>query len=194
MTDRTISLRDQPRAFSWTNAPSRWSPGPPLELVTDPDTDFWQRTHYGFQRDNGHFLAAPVRGDFTLVVSVDFAPNAQYDQCGALVRADPENWMKCSVEYETPDLSHLGSVVTVRGYSDWATEEVSSSVRDMSYRVRRSGEDFLIDWSQDGSSWHRLRVSHFPNCPDELAVGFYACSPTGRGFVCHARAIEVFQT
>ncbi|MCW5966425.1 MAG: DUF1349 domain-containing protein [Bryobacterales bacterium] len=29
-----------------------------LEISTTAHTDFWQRTHYGFQADNGHFLAA----------------------------------------------------------------------------------------------------------------------------------------
>ncbi len=99
--------------------------------------------------------------------------------------------MKCSVEYETPGLSPLGSVVTLSGYSDWATEVVPSSVREMVYRVRRPGEDFLADWSQDGSNWHQLRVWHFMDCPDELGAGFYACSPTGPGFVAHAREIEI---
>lgn len=191
MTNRSISLRDEPDAFRWSAAPRRWSPGPPLEVLTDPETDFWQRTHYGFRRDNGHLLSAPVRGDFTLLVAVDYAPNAQYDQCGAFIRADPDNWIKCSVEYETAELSHLGSVVTLGGFSDWGTQEIASSVREITYRVQRAGEDFLVEWSHDGAAWHQLRVCHFTDCPDELSVGFYACSPTGAGFICRARQIEI---
>jgi regulation of enolase protein 1 (concanavalin A-like superfamily) len=30
-----------------------------LEIFTDEQTDFWQNTHYGFQRDNGHCLFTP---------------------------------------------------------------------------------------------------------------------------------------
>jgi uncharacterized protein len=180
-----------PGAFSWMNEPTSWSAGPPLEVTTDPGTDYWQRTHYGFRRDNGHFLASRVRGDFLLRVSVDFAPNMQYDQCGALVRADEDAWIKCSVEYENPEMSHLGSVVTTHGYSDWATQEIPSGVHDMTYRVRRVGDDFVVEWASDGSTWHQLRVAHLHDCPDELTVGFYACSPTGPGFVCHAREVTV---
>ena len=33
---------------------------------------------------------------------------------------DSENWLKASIEYENEKISHLGSVVTNNGYSDWA--------------------------------------------------------------------------
>jgi regulation of enolase protein 1 (concanavalin A-like superfamily) len=36
-----------------------------LRVVTDAKTDFWRETHYGFIRDNGHFFACRVPGDFT---------------------------------------------------------------------------------------------------------------------------------
>lgn len=39
-------------------------------LIVEPEkgTDFWQTTHYGFQVDNGHLLAAQVTGDFVITI------------------------------------------------------------------------------------------------------------------------------
>lgn len=45
-----------------------------LHVEPDAPTDFWQRTHYGFRVDNGHFLHADVTGDFVLGVRVCFRP------------------------------------------------------------------------------------------------------------------------
>ena len=43
----------------WLNEPKTWSSnGETLEFLTDARTDFWRNTHYGFVRDNGHFLAS----------------------------------------------------------------------------------------------------------------------------------------
>ena len=39
---------------------------------------------------------------------------------------DSENWLKCSAEYENEKYQHFGSVVTHKGYSDWATTEIGA--------------------------------------------------------------------
>jgi regulation of enolase protein 1 (concanavalin A-like superfamily) len=133
----TITLPNQRERFQWAHAPARWSLDDGLELKTQPDTDYWQRTHYGFQRDNGHFYFTAVRGDFTASTQLVWSPVAQYDQCGLLVRADSQTWAKCSVEYETAEHSRLGSVVTNLGYSDWATQDLSGLITGRWYRIRR---------------------------------------------------------
>ena len=45
-------------------------------LVVQPkgESDFWQRTHYGFQADDGHFLYAKPPGDFVMETQVSFEP------------------------------------------------------------------------------------------------------------------------
>ena len=55
---------------------------------------------------------------------------------------------------------------------------------DLWYRLHREGDDVFIDWSEDGEEWRQMRVAHLYNCPAELLVGVYACSPTGPGFTC----------
>jgi uncharacterized protein len=56
-----------------------------LKVVTAAHTDFWQRTHYGFQVDNGHHLCLSLTGGFTLSTKVISTPKHQYDQAGLLV-------------------------------------------------------------------------------------------------------------
>lgn len=188
-----VTLRENPKRFAWLHAPPQWQLRNALEFTTAPDSDYWQRTHYGFQRDNGHFFYATVRGDFVLSAQLASAPNAQYDQCGLLVRASAETWLKCSAEYETDSHSRLGSVVTNRGYSDWATQDIAGVVTALWYRVRREHDDLLIEWAEDGSDWHQMRIAHLHNCPAELQVGAYACSPTGPGFSCRVSDLQIEQ-
>ncbi len=152
-----------------------------LWVQTEADTDYWQRTHYGFRRDNAHALVGPVTGDFRLRARFAFAPNAQYDQCGLLVRADAECWFKCSVEYETETLSRLGSVVTNAGYSDWATQDVSSATRTIWYEALVQGLDLTARYSLDGEVYRQMRVAHLA-AAGPLVAGIYGCSPTGGGF------------
>jgi len=106
------------QGFTWSNEPAVWELGSALEIQTLPGTDYWQRTHYGFQRDSRHFFHTALSGDFIVRVHVITFPAAQYDQCGLMVRVDAENWIKVSTEAETEAFSRLGSVVTNLGYSE----------------------------------------------------------------------------
>ncbi len=169
---------------SWLHPPPEWRVGGGLYVVTGPRTDFWQRTHYGFQRDDGHLYRLRVAGDFALETRVRWTPRARYDQCGLMVRGGPETWLKCSVEYEDERRGRLGSVVTSLGWSDWATQDVGPEVRAMSYRVSRRRDDFLVECAADGADWRQLRVAHLHGCPAELDAGLYACSPVGERFQC----------
>jgi hypothetical protein len=59
-----------PRDFSWFNEPRLFRLGNGLEIFTDEKTDFWQRTHYGFQRDDGHCLLIRQTDDFSLMTHI----------------------------------------------------------------------------------------------------------------------------
>ena len=177
--------------FYWFNEPTRYRLGAGLEIFTDEKTDFWQTTHYGFQRDDGHCLLTKATGDFSLLTRVEFRPQTQYDQCGLMVRVDSQNWIKVSTEYESPACSRLGSVVTNCGFSDWATQDIPSSHREMWYRISRNGSDFLLENSYDGQNWLQLRVTHLHKVSEQLQVGVYACSPIGKDFWCRFKWLEI---
>ena len=81
--------------FTWINPPAKFTLGnESLTIITDPETDFWQRTYYGFRNDNGHLFVKEVEGDFTFVVKTDFNAENQYDQCGVFLCKDSDNWVQ----------------------------------------------------------------------------------------------------
>lgn len=168
--------------MTWLNEPTWGFDGKILWLQTAPDTDYWQRTHYGFRRDNAHAWVRAMTGDFRLRARLRFAPTAQYDQCGLILRIDEDNWFKCSVEYETPLESRLGSVLTTHGYSDWATQDISSEIGEVTYEIEYVNSDLIASYSLDGSHFHQMRIAHLDGQGKPLLAGIYGCSPVGQGF------------
>ena len=180
-----------PADFYWFHEPSHYRLGNGLEIFTDEKTDFWQRTHYGFQRDDGHCLLTKQSGDFSLTTRVEFAPLEKYDQCGLIVRLDSQNWIKVSTEYESEQVSRLGSVVTNLGYSDWATQDVPTDRLEMRYRISRRGPEFLLENSPDGKTWLQMRITHLHQPAEQYEIGVYACSPIGKDFHCCFKSLEI---
>ena len=180
-----------PPDFFWFNEPRRYHSGNGLEIFTDEKTDFWQNTHYGFQRDDGHCLLIRQTGDFSLITHVEFQPREKYDQCGLMVRIDRQNWIKASTEYESENVSRLGSVVTNLGYSDWATQDVTSNYRAMWYRISKRGIDFLLENSYNGQAWLQMRITHLHKETEYYEIGVYACSPIGKDFRCLFKTLEI---
>ncbi len=180
-----------PEGFYWFNEPSRHQLGDGLVIFTGEKTDFWQRTHYGFQRDDGHCLLTRQSGDFSLTTRVEFEPREKYDQCGLVVRIDSQNWIKVSTEYEDEHVSRLGSVSTNLGYSDWATQDVPSNRHEMWYRISKRGSAFLLENSLDGETWQQMRITHLHQLAEQYEIGVYACSPIGKDFRCCFTMLEI---
>lgn len=174
-------------ALRWRCEPARWGVDPAgrrLWIEPNAGTDFWSKTHYGFEADDGHFLFLTAPGDFVLTTRVSLRPVHQYDQAGLMVRISPSCWVKTSIEYEPggPDL--LGAVVTNSGYSDWSTQDVPRGTAEVWLRVRLEADDCLVDAALDGRSWRTIRTAHLLERSAAPAVdcGLYACSPRGAGF------------
>jgi hypothetical protein len=168
---------DTGRDWIWYHEPKHQWHGTELHVATQGETDFWQGTHYGFRRDNGHCLLTNVEQDFLLSARVTTHAHKKYDQGGVLVRLDAENWLKAAVEAESKSVSKLGSVVTNSGYSDWASVDIDAEVNVMWYRVQSKGADVLLECSENGKEWHQMRIAHLHLFHGSLAVGIFACSP-----------------
>ena len=154
-----------------------------IEIITEPGTDLWQRTYYGFQNDNAPVLQTKTAEQyFSFVVKTDFESKHRFDQCGVVVYLDSENWIKGSVEYENEQFQHLGSVVTNHGYSDWATTDIDASVKSMWYRLSRRASDYCIECSEDGVNFRQMRICHLLDGTGEISFGIYACSPENSSF------------
>lgn len=168
-----------------------------VTMTTESNTDFWQRSYYGFRNDNAPALLVESKENFTFTAKTSFAYQNRFDQCGVIIYVDSDNWFKASLEFEDAHLSRLGSVVTNRGYSDWATTD-SSTQTEMWYRLSRRGPDFLIESSLDGLDFKQMRIFHLhclgettaemgkldPPAPPEQGIrfGLYACSPLDSSF------------
>ena len=195
------------RSGTWINSPSCSEvTQKTLTLETEPHTDFWQRSYYGFRNDNAPALLFKSTENFTFTVRVDFEYRNRFDQCGILIYQDSENWFKASAEFENSKVSRLGSVVTNYGHSDWATSDIENC-NTLWYRLSRRGPDFLVESSLEGQTFLQMRIFHLhclgattaemgsanPPLPAEAPVNFgiYACSPESSSFRSHFSDIRL---
>jgi len=182
---------------TWLNPPAEHhSTGDSLTIVTQPRTDFWQRTFYGFRTANAPAALIEVDDNVSLSVRVRADYSRRYDQAGIIVWLDEENWFKASVEHENAAGGRLGSVVTTAGHSDWATRDVPP-LAQVWFRLSRRGPDFRLE-ARTGRAWEQLRIFHMaalgatdpawgslrtaevPASP--VRLGVYACSPEESSF------------
>ena len=177
---------------SWINKPEKFEiTGDKVIIRTEPETDFWQKTYYGFSHDNGHALLMPVEKDFTLTVKASFDTGFRYEHCGIFIHIDSENWCKAAVEYGNKDYSQLGSVLTNLGFSDWATSDIPSDIKKMWYRLSRRGQDFLIEGSFNGKDYMQMRMFHMHEAAGRIKIGLFACSPLKSSFTVEFSNIEL---
>lgn len=181
----------------WRNPPPDYAlTANGLTLATAAETDYWQRTHYGFQVDNGHHLATPLTGDFILSTKVVAAPKHQYDQAGLLVWYSAECWLKTAVEFEPDQPSRLGAVVTNHGWSDWSTQDLPSQYGAAWFRIVSKGPDYTV-YAGTGdpadaqpAMWSQIRLAHLHGGGTPKG-GVYACSPKAAGFTATFAWLEI---
>jgi len=169
----------------WIREPENYSIQPgKITITTEPHTDLWQRTYYGFRNDNAPVLQLETEEEyFSFVVKTQFSSSHhRFDQCGVVLYLNSDNWLKGSIEYENRDFQRLGSVVTNMGYSDWATTDIPATVKSMWYRLSRRKSDFCIECSQDGVTFKQMRICHLWEGGGKIAFGIYACSPEDSSF------------
>lgn len=154
-----------------------------VEIITEPRTDYWQRTYYGFRNDNAPALLISTEEKyFSFIVKTEFDSRHRFDQCGVILYQDSDNWIKASIEYENVAYQRLGSVVTNHGYSDWATTDIPAAQKMMYYRFSRRESDFCIENSLDGVRYRQMRIAHLFEGAGKIQLGVYACSPEDSSF------------
>lgn len=185
----TFSKASMDSRLKWFCPPTRYNLKDD-RLVIEPDgkTDYWQKTHYGYESDNGHFLHFYPEGNFQLTTRLALWPEHQYDQAGLMLRYSPHFWIKTSVEHMKDEGSQLGAVVTNFGYSDWSHQKYSSQLDLILLRIRFKNDDITIDFSKEDNAdlsktkWTQIRIAHLTKPKDmRLQCGLYACCPTEAG-------------
>lgn len=177
-------MKIKKEAWLWTRKPQDYTiSDDQIDIITAPHTDLWQKTYYHFCNDNAPVLQMKTRKKFfSFVVKTTFESKVRFDQCGIVMYLDGQNWLKASIEYENERFSHLGSVVTNQGYSDWATTEIDASTSAMWYRLSRREDDFCIECSTDGQIFKQMRICHMEKAKGDITFGIYACSPEDSSF------------
>lgn len=179
-----MNTKFQNPGLFWINQPRQYtiSDGN-IVIETEPGTDFWQRTYYGFQNDNAPaLLTKTYEKFFSFTVKTVFNSERRFDQCGVLIYQNSENWIKASIEYVNEEYQKLGSVVTNAGYSDWATTDIPAVQKYMHYRLSRRESDYCIENSLDGIRYQQMRIAHLTEGADGIQIGIYACSPEKSSF------------
>lgn len=169
----------------WTRPPKTFTISEnQITITTQPHTDLWQRTYYGFRNDNAPVLQLETEEEFfSFVVKTEFSSSHhRFDQCGVVLYLDSDNWLKGSIEYENNEYQRLGSVVTNHGYSDWATTDIPAAIKSMWYRLSRRKSDYCIECSTDGEHFKQMRICHLQEGAGIIRFGIYACSPEDSSF------------
>lgn len=173
----------------WINPPPAFArTGDRLTVTTGKETDYWNNTFYGFKHANGHFLATPVGGDFSLTVRFSAPYGTLYDQAGAMLRVDDDNWLKCGVEF-TDGRKNFSVVVTRDDQSDWSVMPLEGEVSaPVTLRLTRHAEALRIEVEEAGV-FHLARLA-FLDMPDDIEAGPMCCSPVGEGLVVTFEQID----
>ncbi len=154
-----------------------------VEIITEQNTDLWQRTYYGFRNDNAPMLYTTTdERYFSFTVKAEFESSALFDQCGVVIYQNSENWFKSGIEFHDNNTAWLGSVVTNHGYSDWATTDIGAFVKCMWYRLSRRESDYCIENSVDGVNFKQMRIFHLFEGSKDINFGLLACSPGNNSF------------
>lgn len=182
-------------SLKWTGQPKEYEIRDNyIKIVTAPETDLWQRTYYGFRNDNSPVLQKTIsEKSFSFEVKTRFDTKVLYDQCGICMYFDEDSWFKASVELDNDNIQRLGSVLTTRGYSDWASTEIAIDIKEVWYRLSRKEDDFAIEYSFDGDHYQLMRVFHFEAAKDDIPLGVYACSPKKSSFTAEFTEFEFGQ-
>lgn len=171
-----------PPAMRWLNAPKKATvTASKVQVQVDGGTDFWRVTHYGFIRDNGHFLYQEQEGDFVAKVKVVGHYQDLYDQAGLMIRLDEKNWIKTGIEY-VKGVQNVSAVVT-REVSDWSVVPRQDSPAAVWLTLLRKGDYVEIQYSFDNKDFRMLRLAYFPPTPGKkVQIGLMCAAPDGKGF------------
>ncbi|MEK5476228.1 DUF1349 domain-containing protein [Paenibacillus sp. FSL R5-0407] len=151
-----------------------------LKVVPEKGRDFWKKTFYGFEYEDGAALLADWSNDKAVEVSFQlFSFTELYDQAGILLYHGPGQWIKAGIEIND-GIPQLSAVVT-DGYSDWSLAAVPEwAGEEVTLRASIMKDAVIIRARTRHHAWRTIRVARFPY-PAGNQAGPFACSPTRDG-------------
>jgi uncharacterized protein len=165
----------------WLNPPlSARQEGNYLKVVPEKGRDFWKKTLYGFEYEDGAALLADWEKDTAVEVSFQLDSFTElYDQAGILLYQGPEQWIKAGIEIND-GIPQLAVVVTDR-YSDWSLAAVPEwAGEEVTIRASIMKDAVIIRARRGRHEWRTIRVARFAYSSGNQA-GPFTCSPTRAG-------------
>jgi regulation of enolase protein 1 (concanavalin A-like superfamily) len=161
-----------------------------MRLVAGAGTDFWRGTHYGYERDDGHVLGRPLRGDFKMTATFRADYRDRYDQAGLMVRIDQRNWIKAGVEL---DGQLVLSTVVTREVSDWSVLPLPDAAdAAITLELERTGDTVMVRYRTGARPATLVRLAYLPP-GEEVLAGPMSAAPDGSGFEARFTALRFAQ-
>lgn len=145
-----------------------------LEVETAEGSDFWRRTHYGFEHASGHALLSRMSAVFAAEITFSGTFANKYEQAGLMLWEDETRWIKAGVEF-ADGRANLATVVT-RERSDWSMAPAAPDDREWRLRVTSTGSAVIVHVRGGTGRWQILRVADFI-AGEGVRLGPMACSP-----------------
>lgn len=167
---------------TWTVQPvTVQTDGNTMKVEAAEGSDYWEKTLYDFQHNNGHALFAPWEDDHGVEVTFRLDSFTElYDQAGLMLWYSPTQWIKAGVELND-GVPHIGAVVT-DNFSDWSLSPVSEwAGATVTIRASRMNDAVIIRARTEQHPWRTIRVARFPHTSGKQA-GPFLCAPTRAGF------------
>jgi uncharacterized protein len=166
--------------MAWYRQPQQWKLDNNKLIVTaDTKTDFWQKTHYGYSTDNGHFYYTEYSGDFEASVKITGSYKDLYDQAGLMIRTDSENWIKSGIEFVNGGINI--SAVYTREFSDWSVIPRPDKPITVWLKLVRKSDSVELSYSVNGNDFEMQRLGYFPPKVKAM-IGIMTAAPEGKGF------------
>ena len=167
-------------AMSWLNEPEEWQiTDNKLMISATPQSDYWNKSHYGFTVFDGPFLYTERSGEFEVSVKISAAYKFRFDQACLMLRIDENNYVKTGVEYV--DGTYNISTVHTIDKSSWSVLGLKDKSKNVWMKVIRKLDALEIFYSTDGIKYLMTNTVYFPEYKT-VQVGMMAASPDGKGF------------
>ena len=141
---------------TWLNPPAHCERTPQhLMIETDPETDFWRQTHYGFTHANGHALLFDMPDRFVAETTFRGRFTSKYEQAGLLLWENDQRWIKAGIENAGGRVNF--AVVVTDGRSDWSMAPVDGATGRWTIRLTATDAAVIVH-GRSSASWQILRV------------------------------------
>nr|WP_294782655.1 DUF1349 domain-containing protein [uncultured Flavobacterium sp.] len=168
------------QSMQWLNEPAEWEiKDNKLSMQVTAQSDYWNKSHYGFTVYDGPFLYTQRSGEFEVTVKMSGIYKTRFDQVCLMLRIDENNYVKTGVEY-VDGIYNISTVHTI-DKSSWSVVGLKDKPKNIWMKAVRRLDALEIFYSTDGTNYTMTNTVYFPEFKT-VQVGMMAASPDGKGF------------